>query len=125
MTVKQAYNAMMDGKEIIHPRWYAGFRAYMNEAHNFMMQCPSVKKLIEGDMRFKDGYELAGFEVYEPEPEPEIKQKTICFFWEGDEEPDDPSVSRYFYRDDNGRHVDWAGISWDHCRPVTAEGLEK
>jgi hypothetical protein len=123
MTVKQAYNAMMDGKEIMHPEWYPGFRAYMNEANNFMMICPSLmRKLIMGDMRFKDGYEL--YEP-EPEPEPEIKQKTICFFWEGDEEPDDPSVSRYFYKDDNGRHVDWAGISWDHCRRVTAEGLEK
>jgi hypothetical protein len=118
MTVKQAYNAMMDGKEIIHPEWYSGFRAYMNEAHNFMMQCPSVKKLIEGDMRFKDGYELY-------EPEPEIKKGTPCLFWDSDDEPRQPALRRYAFKRKDGKHVDWAGYRWNHYRLLTAEDLEK
>jgi hypothetical protein len=53
--------------------------------------------------------------------EPEIKEGTICFFWEGDEEPDDPTVGRYLDKGLDGEHFDWAGISWVNCRPVTAK----
>ncbi|HKK21003.1 MAG TPA: hypothetical protein VJ983_05970, partial [candidate division Zixibacteria bacterium] len=63
----------------------------------------------------------------EPLSEPEIRQGTIVFSWNGNEQPDAPAIGYYISSTEHGRYhnVDVYG-TWElfsHVAPVTPEDL--